>query len=36
VTELHEGTISASNRPDGGLQVTIALPATVLSRQRPG
>jgi two-component system sensor histidine kinase CpxA len=36
VTELHEGTISASNRTDGGLQVSIALPATVLSRQRPG
>ena len=36
VTELHEGAISASNRPDGGLQVTIALPATVLSGRRPG
>jgi two-component system sensor histidine kinase CpxA len=35
VTELHDGTISARNRQDGGLQVTITLPATLLKSQRP-
>lgn len=35
VTELHDGTISARNREDGGLQVTITLPATLLKSQRP-
>jgi two-component system sensor histidine kinase CpxA len=35
VTELHDGTISARNRQDGGLQVTITLPPTLLKSQRP-
>ncbi len=35
VTELHDGTISARNREDGGLQVTIILPGTLLRSQRP-
>jgi len=35
VTELHDGTITARNRPDGGLQVSISLPAAVLRTQRP-
>jgi two-component system sensor histidine kinase CpxA len=35
VTELHDGAISARNREDGGLQVTIILPGTLLRSQRP-
>ncbi|HZX22575.1 MAG TPA: ATP-binding protein [Woeseiaceae bacterium] len=34
VTELHAGSIVARNREDGGLQVTITLPATALVSQR--
>lgn len=35
VAELHDGTIAARNLAGGGLEVTISLPASVLTDQRP-